>query len=41
MKSHYPGCMSDEECKCQDYDDEIEDEQDALSDLAENNQTKP
>jgi len=26
MKSHYPGCMSDEECKCQDHDNATEDE---------------
>jgi len=26
MKAHYPGCMSDEECKCQDHDDAIENE---------------
>lgn len=26
MKSHYPGCVSDETCTCQDYDNEIEDE---------------
>jgi hypothetical protein len=25
MKSHYPGCISDEDCKCQDYDDEAKD----------------
>ena len=24
MKSHYPGCMSDETCKCQDDDDHDE-----------------
>jgi hypothetical protein len=24
MKSHYPGCISDEECKCQDHDDDLD-----------------
>jgi hypothetical protein len=31
MKSHYPGCISDEECKCQDHDNETEQEENRVT----------